>query len=188
MDFREQYHRQFSDLPEEDRPPRTPDCAPDDVLVRCGEPGELIPVQYVLDGAMLRKPDNLHRMLGARYVLVAVRGDEEDVVGTLVRTPPDRSLDRHLLADAMKRAADPPADPETWGQGHEPTHVDAVAVKYPHRGEGIGRALVESAVERTDGPLTVAFDDDVRPFYEALDFEIWQTRPGVRNRLVGWKE
>ncbi|WP_435365419.1 GNAT family N-acetyltransferase [Haloarchaeobius sp. DYHT-AS-18] len=50
-------------------------------------------------------------------------------------------------------------------------HVDAIAVRRRRRGQGIGSALVDKASQRGDR-LTAAFDSDVRPFYEALGFEI----------------
>lgn len=51
------------------------------------------------------------------------------------------------------------------------THVVAVAVRPGRRGRGIGSALVTTAADRR-GRLTAAFDERVRPFYEALDFDI----------------
>lgn len=50
--------------------------------------------------------------------------------------------------------------------------IDAVAVNRSRRAEGIGRALVEVAADRTDGTLTATFRAQVRPFYEALGFAI----------------
>ncbi|MGB9930629.1 GNAT family N-acetyltransferase [Haloarcula amylolytica] len=51
------------------------------------------------------------------------------------------------------------------------THVEAVAVRRRRRGQGIGTALVEAALDRRDR-ITAEFDADVRPFYEALGFAI----------------
>jgi GNAT superfamily N-acetyltransferase len=51
-------------------------------------------------------------------------------------------------------------------------HVDAIAVQQERRGRGIGSALVDTAAGRVDGPLTVDFDERVRPFYDALGFGI----------------
>jgi len=50
-------------------------------------------------------------------------------------------------------------------------HVGAIGVRRRHRGHGIGRALIERALER-EGRLTARFDDRVRPFYERLGFSI----------------
>ncbi|QLD86240.1 GNAT family N-acetyltransferase [Natronomonas halophila] len=49
--------------------------------------------------------------------------------------------------------------------------IEAVAVRPGRRGQGIGAALVEAAAERR-GELTAGFDSGVRPFYEALGFEV----------------
>lgn len=50
-------------------------------------------------------------------------------------------------------------------------HVEAVAVRRRRRGQGIGTALVEAAADRRER-LTVAFDADVKPFYEGLGFTV----------------
>lgn len=52
--------------------------------------------------------------------------------------------------------------------GDEITHV---AVRRRHRGQGIGTALVREAVADR-GTVMAEFDRRVRPFYEALGFEI----------------
>lgn len=59
--------------------------------------------------------------------------------------------------------------------------VEAVAVRPGRRGQGIGSALVCAAAERR-GRLVAEFDDRVRPFYEALGFEIDE---GDDGRLRG---
>ncbi|WP_324665636.1 GNAT family N-acetyltransferase [Haloarcula sediminis] len=57
-------------------------------------------------------------------------------------------------------------------------HVDAVAVRRRRRGQGIGTALVEAASERRER-LTAEFDDDLRPFYDGLGFDVAETdEPG----------
>lgn len=49
--------------------------------------------------------------------------------------------------------------------------IAAVAVRRGRRGQGIGTELVEAAADRRDR-LVAAFDVDVRPFWEALGFEV----------------
>jgi sulfur carrier protein ThiS len=49
--------------------------------------------------------------------------------------------------------------------------VTAVATRRRHRDRGVGTALIVAALE-TRGRLVVAFDPDVRPFYESLGFDI----------------
>ncbi|SNZ15758.1 N-acetylglutamate synthase, GNAT family [Natronoarchaeum philippinense] len=50
-------------------------------------------------------------------------------------------------------------------------HIDAIAVRRRRRGRGVGTALIEYARTKY-GPLTAAFDADVRSFYESLGFAI----------------
>lgn len=59
--------------------------------------------------------------------------------------------------------------------------IDAVAVRRRRRGQGVGSALVREAGERA-GRLVAEFDAGVRPFYEALGFEI---RRGETDRFEG---
>ncbi|MFB6122102.1 MAG: GNAT family N-acetyltransferase [Haloferacaceae archaeon] len=49
--------------------------------------------------------------------------------------------------------------------------IDAVAVRRRRRGQGVGTALVEAALDRR-GRLTADFDPRVRPFYESLGFDV----------------
>ncbi|MFB6222584.1 MAG: GNAT family N-acetyltransferase [Haloarcula sp.] len=51
------------------------------------------------------------------------------------------------------------------------THIEAIAVRRRRRGQGIGTALVEAALDRRDR-VTAEFDGAVRPFYDALGFDI----------------
>ncbi|WP_247010268.1 GNAT family N-acetyltransferase [Halorientalis litorea] len=52
--------------------------------------------------------------------------------------------------------------------GHE---IEAIAVRPGRRGQGIGTALVAAAADRR-GRLVAEFDPRVRPFWDALGFEI----------------
>ncbi|WP_440990353.1 GNAT family N-acetyltransferase [Haloarchaeobius baliensis] len=132
-----------------------PDGPPGDVHVRAARPEEHDAVAAVLDAAMLRT-DELGPALDRGDVLVACADGR--LLGALVLVQED---------DA----------------GGECRHVDAVAVRPNRRGQGIGTALVESALDRCgpDERLTAAFDADVRPFYESLGFDI-EERDG---RLFG---
>jgi len=67
-------------------------------------------------------------------------------------------------------------------------HVEAIAVRTRRRDVGIGSALVDAATARW-GRLTAAFDPDVRPFYDALGFDVerrgercWGERPAHDGR------
>lgn len=60
--------------------------------------------------------------------------------------------------------------------------IEAIAVTRTHRGNGVGSVLIEAAAKRVAGSLIADFRPDVRPFYEALGFEI--ERMG-ENRFQG---
>jgi len=152
-----------------------------DVVVREATTEDALAVRRVLDAAVLESAavaDGVAR--GDAFVAAAA----DRVVGALVLVPfstvelPDGLPDE--LADSSGM------------------HVDAVAVRRRRRGQGIGRALVLAALER-ERRLTVAFDPGVRPFYDALDFDVatdavagdaerlWATRSltGERRYLDG---
>ncbi|WP_394740778.1 GNAT family N-acetyltransferase [Natronococcus roseus] len=113
--------------------------------VRIAGPDDALEVRRILDAAML-EPGDVETRLDVRDVLVAGdrRGADstERILGALVLEPRERGA-----------------------------HVAAVGVRRRHRGRGIGRRLVERALER-ERRLTARFDDGVRPFYEALGFAI----------------
>jgi GNAT superfamily N-acetyltransferase len=110
---------------------------------------DLPAVATVLDAAMLAT-DDLPAAVEAGRVLVA-------------------AADGRVLGAPVVR---PPASAPTWARerGTE-GHVEAVAVRRRRRGQGVGSALVETAVERV-GRLTAEFDPDVEPFYGSLGFAV----------------
>ncbi len=59
--------------------------------------------------------------------------------------------------------------------------IDSVAVRQRRRGQGIGTALVETALER-ENRLVVAFDERVRPFWESLGVSLEATGDEQRYR------
>lgn len=61
--------------------------------------------------------------------------------------------------------------------------VEAVAVRRGRRDQGIGRTLVEAARNRR-GRLVAEFDERVRPFYAAMDFDIHELE-GTSDRYRG---
>ncbi|MFC4540758.1 GNAT family N-acetyltransferase [Halosolutus amylolyticus] len=125
------------------------------MFVRTATPDDVLEVRRILDAAML-EPGDVEARTAAGDVLVGGdrRGtasadrdgdgsrDDERILGTLVLEPRDRG-----------------------------GHVAAIGVRRRHQGRGIGRALIERALER-EGRLTARFDDGVRPFYERVGFAI----------------
>ncbi|AGB35894.1 GNAT family N-acetyltransferase [Natronococcus occultus] len=115
--------------------------------VRTADSEDALPVRRILDAAML-EPGDVEGRIGDGDVLVAgdrrggADGTDERLLGALVLEPRERGA-----------------------------HVAAVGVRRRHRGRGIGRRLVERALER-ERRLTARFDEGVRPFYERLGFEI----------------
>ena len=132
------------------------------MYVLTATPDDVLEIRRILDAAML-EPGDVERRTATNDVLVAgdrhgtTTGDNreegERILGTLVLAPRDRG-----------------------------GHVAAIGVRRRHRNRGIGRALVERALER-EKRLTARFDDDVRPFYESLGFAI-EPIDEQRNRGV----
>lgn len=122
------------------------------ITVRAATPADLSSVLGVLDAAALETDAGRVRTAVDRGdVLVAVPSVSETPVGALV-------LD-----------------------GDE---ITAVAVRRRRRGQGIGTALVETAADRVRADpdrgdrLVAAFDERVRPFYDALGFRVQQVGDG----------
>ena len=111
--------------------------------VRRATDADLLAAARVLDAALLEVPyDRLRAAVAAGDALVAAR--DGSVVGVLVLGPSEAPGARH---------------------------VEAVAVRRPDRRAGVGRALVEAAVERA-GALTADCRPAVAGFYRALGFAV----------------
>ncbi|QZY00666.1 GNAT family N-acetyltransferase [Halobaculum rubrum] len=120
------------------------DTVPDtDVSIRAARDDETGAIRHLLDAAMLTVPANLPERVAGGDALVAVPGE----IGT-----ESADVVGALVLDG--------------------TRVEAVAVRKRRRADGVGTALVAAAARRTDGPLTATFRPQVRPFYEALGFEV----------------
>jgi len=135
------------------------DAAPDvgtaadaDVSIRAARGDETEAVRRLLDAAILTVPPDLPERVAAGDALIAVEGG----IG-----PESADVVGAVVLDG--------------------SHIDAVAVRRSRRAAGVGTALVAAAAERTDAPLTATFRAQVRPFYEALGFEV-EERDG---RLFG---
>lgn len=122
------------------------------MYVRTATLDDALEVRRILDGAML-DPGDVEARIGDGDVFVA--GDRRGGIG---RDDGDDERERilgTLVLEPRERGA----------------HVSAVGVRRRHRGRGIGRRLIERALER-ERRLTARFDDGVRPFYETLGFSI----------------
>ncbi|MBV0902094.1 GNAT family N-acetyltransferase [Haloarcula salina] len=115
--------------------------------VREATEGDLPAVMNVLDGAVLE--------IDVATVRAGIEGD-----GTLVAVSGDARTDSESGTDRVLGALVLDGD-----------RVAAVAVRRRRRGQGIGTALVEAALDRRDR-LTADFDAGVRPFYERLGFDV----------------
>ena len=89
--------------------------------------------------------------------------------------PADRVVGVCVL-EAVGRTSEADGDfaavADVVGSDRPATEIVSIAVHRSRRGRGIGRALVEAAAARSAGPLVARFHEQVRPFYEALGFEI----------------
>lgn len=128
--------------------------------VRSARDGERAAARSVCEAALLRVPADPEW-------LVAVGETRRVPNGSGTRGDPRAADGRVLGALAL--------------DGDE---IAAVAVRPGRRGRGIGPALTEAAAERRDR-LVAEFDPRVRPFYEALGFEI---EPAGGDRYRGVRE
>ena len=149
--------------------------------VRRADPGDRAAVANVLDGAALAHEDLADRLReGDAFVFEA----DGPVLGALVlagigEADGTGAGSPAAMADTDAGTALSSADAAETG----PRRIDAIAVRPRRRGQGIGTALVEAAAEAV-GPLVAAFDDDLRPFYEQMGFEVELLEGGrCRGRL-----
>ncbi|AFZ72845.1 GNAT family N-acetyltransferase [Natronobacterium gregoryi] len=114
-------------------------------FVRSARPEDALEVRRILDAAML-EPGDVDARIDDSDVFVAGdrTGATERILGTAVLEPLETQHGAHL---------------------------SAIGVRRRHRGNGLGRRLVERSLER-EGRLTARFDDGVRPFYDSLGFTI----------------
>ncbi|MFP8889853.1 GNAT family N-acetyltransferase [Natrialbaceae archaeon A-CW2] len=134
--------------------------------IRLANEADALEVRRLIDGAMLEGGD-VEARIEAADVLVATlerqtaEGDTREAIGgAVVLEHPD---DSPVGSDETE----PTRDTKTSSA----RHIRAIAVRRRRRGQGLGTALVEAALERY-GTVTANFDADVRPFYEALEFDI----------------
>ncbi|MFC5971759.1 GNAT family N-acetyltransferase [Halomarina salina] len=152
-------------------------AASDDVRVRFARPDDHVAAMRVLDGSLLdTDAGTVRERIERAAVLVAtvgLAGSPDDatarVVGVLVLDTPEREG----IAPRPEEVR-----PDT-------RHVEAIAVTRRRREGGIGRALVEAAVERVDcDRLTAEFRAEVAPFYESLGFDVDPLTDGRRRGVL----
>lgn len=110
----------------------------------------------------------------------AARPDERAAVRNVIDGA-DLSLDPELLDEAFEREAVYVAVSESGVvlgalvcHGEE---IAAVAVRPGRRGQGLGTALVAAAAADRER-LVAEFDPPVRPFWEALEFDVERLASG----------
>lgn len=144
--------------------------------VREATPADAADVVRLLDAAMLRSdPERVRRRVAAGDVLVAVVAGAEgaDRQGAESATA-DRTADRIVGACVLAPGGDVSTE---WCGGASagdasPTEIEQITVHRSRRGRGVGTGLVDAAAARSAGPLVARFRHQVRPFYDALGFEI----------------
>lgn len=128
-----------------------------DVTVRQATGDDLAAVLGVLDAAALETDvERVREGIDRGDVLVAVAGSD------------DADTDDSDTTDADTADSDGPVVGALVLDGRE---IATVAVRRRRRDQGIGTALVEAAAARRDR-LVAEFDENVRPFYESLEFDV----------------
>ena len=90
-------------------------------------------------------------------------------------------IDGETVRSAAERGDVFVAEDDGWVIGAlvlEDNHIDALAIRRERRKQGLGSALVETAVEEIGGPVTADFRAGVREFWADLGFDI--EREGAR--------
>ncbi|WP_254864609.1 GNAT family N-acetyltransferase [Halovivax gelatinilyticus] len=136
--------------------------------VRPATDDDALDVRRVLDAAVLAY-DGLDARIEADGALVATT--RETTIAGVILLDPEPST----VVTGWDEFRGPLAE---FGAG---AHIDAIAVRKARRGRGVGTRLVETALDR-EGWLTAHFAGSVRPFYEALGFEV---RPLADERFAG---
>lgn len=164
--------------------------AGDGRAVRVATGGDATAVRTHLDAAMLTVPGDLADRVAAGDVLVAVDrnlgGDGGDW-GGVVEGDEETGGDATGAGDGTDRDGGGDVVGVLVLNG---SHVEAVAVRRSRRANGVATALVAAAANRTEGSLTATFRPQVRPFYDALGFDIDEVDPSdpdsgrLRGRLA----
>lgn len=157
--------------------------------IRSATAADALTVRRILDAAML-ETNGLDRRIEAGDVVVSIHPAFEFTAesGAELDVESGAELDIESGAELdVESGAELESDSErvlgvaVLEPGSDATIIRAIAVRNRVRGRGIGSALVERALERSES-LIARFDGDVKPFYESLGFTI---RPIGDDRFEG---
>jgi len=122
--------------------------------IRHADSEDLVDVMRLFDGALLETDADRIRdqLTGDRgCILLAAAGGRP--VGAIALLNAEEAVEDVMWPDS--------------------SYISAVAVSKTRRGRGIGRLLIEAAVDwAAPRPLSATFDERVRPFYTACGFDI----------------
>lgn len=128
--------------------------------LRVARPADETAVRRLVNGANLTVPSELSALVADGRVIVAVTNR---VIATAVTRPWTRD-------ESDTVSGEPNAELPASGM-----ELAVIAVVPGRRGQGIGRRLVARVRREADGPVVAWFHPLVRPFYDALGFEIHPT-------------
>lgn len=129
--------------------------------IRAAAPGESAEIAAILNAAYLQTDtESIEQAVRSGNVLIAERPENE-------RSGAPESTETAPMLGALVL---------------DGSEITAIAVRPGRRGQGIGRRLVTAARQRL-GRVVAEFDPTVRPFWEAVGFEV-SVLPGS-DRLHG---
>lgn len=135
----------------------------EDLTTRRAVPDDRAGIRSILEMAGV-VPGAVETRIDDGHLLVGTRDPDGEILGALVAP---ESVPRRDRPTGIER-------PSAVG-----AHIVAIAVRPRVRDTGVGSMLVRAA-GREWGSLTAAFEPDIRPFYESLEFEILTTLPDGR--------
>ena len=149
--------------------------------VRPADPADRAAVANVLDGAALAHEDLAVRLRDGDAFVFEAGGP---VLGALVLAGVGEASGTGGDTTAAVSGTDVGAVASSADAAEAgPRRIQAIAVRPGRRGQGIGTALVEAAARAVDR-LVAEFDEDLRPFYEHVGFEVEPLADGrYRGRL-----
>lgn len=122
--------------------------------IRHGNPEDLVDVMRLFDGALLETDaDRVSQQLTGDRGCILLAASDGRSVGAIALINAEETVEDVVWPDSV--------------------YISAIAVSKSRRGQGIGRSLIEAAVDwASPRPLSATFDERVRPFYTACEFAI----------------